>query len=496
MNSEEFFGKRDAGQENSETLAKYFLRMDLVSNIKSDNKSIGKCIIVGVKGSGKTALCRNIQMECDKNGVGWRLELSDGFPVEDNKRQSSFYSSLLIVYLLSKIIDIIEDNKKAFSKEALSSLPGLVEKFKSSATTFFKSINFEFSADGPKINFNVEQLLKLGQRELSQIKIEKFKEILTPCLSEKRGYILIDDVDEIFPGSDTNFEFIEGLISASVTINNVFGNLLHCLVFIKAGAYSRFYENGRNYDKYPESVVFLRWGSGELMDMFALRAKIASGSKELFEERFKTMQLVFEGTESEIQKIEEFMVSRCNSGPRDIIILGNFAKQEAINRKIKFEDLVKREGDYSQEKIYLLNRDYKYQYGDITELLSRVFRNQPVIFSKGKLEEFIQTAILGNAKIMNGQLGSMELLKSVDSSKVIEKLFDFGFIGFREDGKSEFQYMMDLQNKMLQPGSRLFTAFEHRIHPAYVTYLRLVSKTTNESIKERVKANPARKGKS
>jgi len=88
--------------------------------------------------------------------------------------------------------------------------------------------------------------------------------------------------------------------------------------------------------------------------------------------------------------------------------------------------------------------------------------------------------MLGNADIMKGEFGAMPLLRSADSSKVMENLFEFGFIGFRDDSKSEFVYMMDLQSDMIDPGDRLFQAYEHRIHPAYESYLRLTSRGTTK----------------
>ncbi len=92
--------------------------------------------------------------------------------------------------------------------------------------------------------------------------------------------------------------------------------------------------------------------------------------------------------------------------------------------------------------------------------------------------------MLGNAEIMRSDFGSMELLRSADASSVMEKLFDFGFIGFRDNANSEFVYMMDMQSEMIQPGRRLFHAYEHRIHPAYESHLRLKASTPSRNKKK------------
>lgn len=479
MNYDEYFGKRDAEQENAIDLAKFFYRPNLLDRIKINSKSQGNCIIVGVKGSGKTAICKSIENSADKKGIVLKLERADGFQIEPSidevKRQSSYYESLLIVYLLSRLIEIVRKNQDSFSKEAREKLPNALKRFGDFLGSTLKQLKISAGTSGINLELDIEQLLKQNQRDLSKAKLSNFLEILEPCLKEKRGHILIDDVDEIFPGSDTNYEFIEGLIAAARAINNTFGNLLHCLVFLKAGPYSRYFEHGRNYDKHASAALIIRWDANELIEMLATRARaIALGAAPGKTDSWKDLQLVFDGNKEKIDEIGRFLISRCNSGPRDLVVLGNFSKQAAGESKITLEDIKKVDGQYSQEKINQLNRDYQRQYGNVSSLLTKVFRNHPMVYPKGNLEQLIQTEILGNAEIMESGFGSMELLAESDSSTVMEKLFDFGFVGYRENSNSDFIYMMDMQSAMVEPGDQLFDAYEHRIHPAYQSYLRLL----------------------
>src|SRR6266498_2018601 len=219
MNNDEFFGKRDADEEDTDNLSKYFYHLGLLDKLKTDNKAKGASIVVGVKGSGKTAICRTIERTHQKNGITWKLRLADGFPVEDEKKQSSYYESFLVVYLLSRLINLIRDNKDKFSDEAIKELPGAIDRLRGFATQVFKHTKATVGSDGLGISLEIGQLLREGQRELSHLSVERFREVLNPCLTERRGVILIDDVDEIFPNSDMNYEFIEGLIASAVRIN-------------------------------------------------------------------------------------------------------------------------------------------------------------------------------------------------------------------------------------------------------------------------------------
>ena len=474
MPYESFFGKRDAGQENPNQLIQYYHRQEELERLKSEDKAEGACVIAGVKGSGKTAICKVIEYEQSQYGIGWTLNISDGFSVNNDTRQSSYFRSLLIVHLLSKLTQLISRNQENFSKEALDALPGAISKLRSLAETILGNTTASVDSDGISISLDIRELLNLGQGSLSQFSLEQFFEMLSPCLSERGGYILVDDVDEIFPGSDQNYEFIEGLIAAAVDINSFFGNLLHCLVFLKAGAYSLYFEHGRNYDKYgEEATIVLRWGSTELTEMMAIRSRVAAGVDDDEELPWKSLGRSFGGRKNDILSSIDYMLERSNSGPRDLVIFGNLAKQIAGTQKISLDDLKDQENRYSQEKLFLLNRDYSMQYGDVANLIAKVFRRQPAIFSKGKLEKFIQTQILGNSEVMNGEFSTMQLLRSRDAARVLTNLFDFGFIGFRSHPELPFMYMMDMQSDLVVPGVQLLDAYEHRIHPAYQGYLML-----------------------
>ncbi len=476
MPYESFFGKRDAGQEDPKQLVQYYQQPDELDRLKTEEKAQGACIVVGVKGSGKTAICKVIEYNQLQFGIGWTLDISDGFSVENVSKQSSYFRSLLIVHFLSKLTHLITKNKEMFSDDAQKALPGAISKLRSLAETILGNTNVSAGSDGISLDLDVGELLKLGQRSLSQFSLEQFCDILSPCLSERRGYILVDDVDEIFPGSDKNYEFIEGLIAAAVDINSVFGNLLHCLVFLKAGAYSLFFEHGRNYDKYgEEATIVLRWGSRELTEMMAIRSRVAVGVDEEEEVPWRSLGRTFAGRKNDILSSINYMLERSNSGPRDLVIFGNLAKQSANSRKISLDDIKSQENRYSQEKLFLLNRDYSIQFGDVANLIAKVFRRKPAVFSKGKLEMFIQTKILGESEVMDGEFSTMPLLGSRDAARVLTILFDFGFLGFRSDDESPFKYMMDMQSDLVVPGVQLLNAYEHRIHPAYQGYLMLTS---------------------
>lgn len=465
-----FFGEPDAKQESADQLKNYYCKIDLINRLKVDQKAKGSTFVVGAKGSGKTAICRMIER---KEGLIWKLSKLDGIEAGNSiGRLSSYYESLLIVHLLSKYLDLLLKEQENYSDEAKKVLPNKFERFMKKASHLLGDTKIEPNLKVLTINIDVGQLMQKSLQDISKVTCKEFKDVLEPCLKEKRGYILIDDVDDIFPGTDTNFELLEGLLGAVTSINNEFGNLLHCLIFLKSGIYSRYLEHGRNFDWFAGKEVVLRWIDNDLVEIIAARARVAVNNKDKKLDALKSWQLVFSGNISEIKKIKDYILKRVNGGPRDAIHFCNLAKNSVGEKIIPFSAIKSVEPDYSRFKLYSLNSNFEKQYGDVANLLSSVFRRKPSTYPKGKLEELIQIEILGNSERIL-KYGATNLLKSFDATYVMERFFDFGFIGYRENKNSNLIYSNNLPPTISNPGSKLLQAFEHTIHPAYSTHLLL-----------------------
>jgi hypothetical protein len=78
---DEYFGKADAEQESLGHLTDYFFSKKSFEELKTDNLDSGKCVVVGVKGSGKTHICKWLQQDYKDSRIGWKFEISDGISV-------------------------------------------------------------------------------------------------------------------------------------------------------------------------------------------------------------------------------------------------------------------------------------------------------------------------------------------------------------------------------------------------------------------------------
>jgi hypothetical protein len=467
-----FFGYSDAANEK-EVLSQYFYKQPLFSDIKLDKKAEGVSIIVGSKGSGKTALSQAIQNE-RKDSIIWNLEQVDGFqPNEQMLGNAAISESVLRNILATGVIERIRKaGKQIFSEEALDQLKKLEDgAFQKIAKFISTTGKVSLSPNAPGIEFDFSKLRKNKDLDVFQrIDINEYVNVMRPALSEHRAYILIDDVDTIFPGGEQSDEFLEGIVSACVRLNNAFSSDLHCLVFLNSGMYEKYFKSARTYDKCREFIGKIRWDSEELAEMLAMRIKYRLNISEV-EPAWKSWKRAFNATnKQDVAGIQKYMIERCNSGPRDLINFGNLAKERSGNNLISMSNIKNAEGDYSHEKLFLLNRDYGLKYDKLSELLEAVFAGQSISYKAKNLEEHISTKLFGNADIRQAY-GSLEYLKYGSPRAFMELLYRTGFIGYKTKKTTEFTFSMAVPDS----GDQLHIALEHRIHPAYQKYLGLTN---------------------
>src|SRR5882672_3059213 len=77
MELEHYFGQADARNNSSADIIADHLTRKYESILKKGTRDAGKSVIVGIKGSGKTALRRHIEQE--KEAIVWNLDVDHGF---------------------------------------------------------------------------------------------------------------------------------------------------------------------------------------------------------------------------------------------------------------------------------------------------------------------------------------------------------------------------------------------------------------------------------
>jgi hypothetical protein len=458
-----YFGYSDASDD--EDLYKYFYRTPLFDQIKKGNKASGKFLVHGIKGAGKTAICNKIQAE-NASQLVRKIDKSFGFDVSARGKYAAPIESLMITLLLKEVINEIKTRASDFTnKQAVKKVDSLIDKLRG----IFSQVISGTTVKSPIIEFDLEKIFTKKLDGFSQFKIDEYLRALEPALNEKQGYILVDDVDDVFTGADENAAFIEGLVRAAKEINKSFGKSLHCLIFLKSGLFKLFFENAKEYDKLRDFIVSISWGKEELAELLARRIRQKHNLAQTVP-HWTAWQHEFEGSDQkQIEEIQSYIISRCVSGPRDLIVYCNMAKEEAGKDKIGSKHIKKVEDLYSKEKLYEINRDFGKTYPKISDLLQQAFAGESQTYLDDKLRKLLTEKILANDKI-HQLFDKYEYILLATKESLMELLYGIGFLGFRGTKTSEVEFVMTNP----EPGSKvLYTAYEYRIHDAYRQYLNL-----------------------
>jgi hypothetical protein len=459
-----YFGYIDA--DDDPDLSKYFYRAPLFEQIKKGDKNEGKFVIHGIKGAGKTAICRMLA-EANASKIVCRIDKSFGFEVDSLGEYAAPIEGLLLTLLLDELANEIKSRKSEFSDP--QSIKG-VDNLKSRLGGFLKKVVGATKIRATVVEVDVQKILESKHISgFSRFKIADYGDILTPALKEKQGYILIDDVDDVFIGADKNAAFVEGLVRATKQINMYFGRNLHCLVFLKSGLFKLFFENAREYDKLQDFIISISWGKNELIELLGDRIKQKHGARE-GKPIWRSWQLDFGGdNEEEIQQLQDYILDRCVSGPRDLIMYCNMAKEKAGSGKISMDDVKEVEDSYSKEKLAQINRDFGRTYPRIFEFLQQVFTGQRQRYTNAQMFELLNDRIIADERLQ-AAFGKLHYVMFATKENLVDLLYGIGFIGFKRARTSGVEFVIT----NAEPGPRiLYTAVEYMIHNAYAQCLNL-----------------------
>lgn len=456
-----YFGFSDAADETN--LKQYFVRSSVYEEVKKGKKKTGIFVVHGVKGAGKTAICNMLQMENEDKQLVLKIDKTFGFDVRDINANSAAFEGLMLTLLLAELVQTIEDHEDDFSSQAMKKAASSTTKFKA----FISRIPSAIKVKAGPLELDPSKLLE-HVAKFTRFDIGEYLDSLTPVLQEHQAYILLDDIDDVFAGADRNPDFVEGLLRAAKEINKVFGNMIHCVVFLKFGVFKLFFENAKEYDKLRDYISSsISWGKSELTRLLAVRIRQKHNKPAI--EDGAAWALEFDA-KSGLEKIQDYIVSRCISGPRDLIVYCNMAKERAGANKITMEDVEAVDDVYSKEKLATLNRDFGRTYPQISDFVQQLFSGEKQVYSNEALVKFLTERVISRATELKSVFKEAEYLQFATKERLIELLYSIGFIGFRRTKTSTLEFVITNPN----PGSQvLYKAAEYRIHHAYKKYLNL-----------------------
>ena len=452
------FGNEAAENEDINLLEKYYLKGALYNQVKSNNPLY---IVVGHKGTGKSALLKMLSLEESKTGFAIELQKED-FDYGDLKEQSyKFYKENLIQLVFNKLIGIVKCNNAQIQNQNPAFINWLGQFSEGLKEVVGKSYA-EIKNENYMISFeNFCTLTKIGVFESKPI-------------TE-----LIDDLDLEWKDTQIERNNMSAFINAVRRIISSLSNVKF-RISMRTSVYYSVRMSDESTDKFESSVVWLSWTNDEIFSMLVKRVLAFEGKEILCEsievlsqaERLKLINNVFEerfngkGYWNNVLMYRVLM-SLVRKRPRDLIKLCLLASRKAeINKhnKINTKDLESIFGEYSHGRMQDTINEYRSELSNIEEVL---YKMKPSVVEKRKcIYKFPE--LLQKLKYIIDQCSCKFFTngQKLEPKNLATFLYKINFMTARKDTDQGIQRLYFDEHQYAINNFTDF-GFDMEIHPAY-----------------------------
>jgi len=461
--------KLDFGQDSAESEAQTLHYVFLSAPFYRRLRTFKKWLVLGRKGSGKTAAClmlfRQLKNEELVTYLTSRSLSAAKSTILDQTSINSDEASLLkwhYVFLLEAsryIVCAAEEkygsNYITWPKPVRGIRSFLVNQDTDQANQLDKAMKFvrginKFAISAFKVEGSIE-MSTTSEDVLGDVLDQTFALVQesSELVLNKSLYILVDQVDDLWDSTKTGQDLIIGLLRSAKEVNDRL-SFAKVIVFLRSDIFShlRFHDS----DKYRSHTELITWTTSNLKKLIALRIKQSTGIRGNTDSLWEA---VFPATVKGKDTLE-YLVKHTFMRPRDLIQLCNICRDAASNRDgqgIMAEDIIEAIPQYSDWKLQDLVSEYDVQYPFLERFLLSVFYNYP--YSQMKREDF-KDLFEGQKPSFVKQYGSV-YFEPTDT--LLQVLYTIGFLGVFLNGKTLYASLGD---KFILPYARLL-----EIHPAF-----------------------------
>lgn len=468
-----YFGRDDAESDFGEggLLRAGFLRTTAYEAALAGKKQL----IIGRKGSGKSAIC----MTLAANGHGYVASLvtPDAMSLDEIRRfelQGVTYQmakSLFWRYMLGlqaakyvvaharshhrkSIPDSVDQLRKFLVANDQNDDPHFHEQFWRSIQRL-KSLSL--GAFGVKVSVEIDAPSE-GLRTSSQLElIERYVRTALSDLAcpaeHPRLLLLIDQLEQIWSNDPESDAMVTGLLLATKHVARSFPGI-RCVVFLRADIYDvlQFAER----DKFRGDEMRIDWTPGNLLDLLLVRARASMGRPITTDDLWT---LLFPPTIDQ-EPAYSYLISHTLRRPRDLIQLANLCRDTADKNghdSITDSDVKEAEVRFSQWKLDDLEAEYRVNYPFLSDLFGP-FQNSGYIISRTGLVERFSPLLEALRKRFP------ELAPALTLDAIIDILYGVGFLGVRRKTQTVYSYQDPVR---IEPNECQFY-----IHPCFRQALR------------------------
>jgi hypothetical protein len=482
-----YFGKDDAESDFGKggLLKQGFLRTSAYEAALEGQKSL----IIGRKGSGKSAICLMLHNVLSGNGRGSlvtpdeisadeirRFHLS-GIPLEQSKQLIWRY--VFAVQYAKYLLTVAKSSKRQEQPDSVSAVRRflvdnhevddltirerfwkVVERLKGSVSleAFGASIGAEVenAAPGIRVEDQIQHLEKKLRAAASDLGITE---------QSSSFHLLVDQIEKVWSDDRESDAMVVGLLQAAKEVQMRLGAVL-CTVFLRTDIYERLQFADR--DKLRGEEFHIDWDGPRLLELILTRARASSG------EMITAKDLWREGAQGDgvfpthigDQDIESFVVSRTLMRPRDIIQLCNAcrdtAKTNGQRDRIQERDVEHALAVYSNWKLSDLQNEWAINYpflADVFILLS----HSSCIISRRSFEARL-TQVKSDLESRYPNLGT-----ALSPTTLLSILYSIGLLGVIRNGETVYSYQEKVERGIRAADTQFV------LHPCFRHALQSVS---------------------
>jgi len=264
------------------------------------------------------------------------------------------------------------------------------------------------------------------------------RQSLAEHLSRKYLYILIDDLDKNWTGSQDNIDLIQCLFDCIIELGTKFYGNVKFVVALRTDIFRQL--NFRQTEKVRPYVTEINWYNNQLREIIELR--LTSYWKCSLEKALSRFPKTFKGEDT-----LEFLIQRTMRRPRDLINFVNLCINEANMKSARYVSRASvraAEKRYSRFRIEALLDEWKYVYPHL-EVWIDSFAGRKFTISYSELKKIFE-------------------YEDKPIKEIIDSLYEVGFLGYYSPENEKINFSFISRGK---PG------FDHKyhIHVAFYSYL-------------------------
>ena len=468
----------DDSAEKDENLLSYFVSTESYNRLSRKSKSL----IIGRKGSGKSALRKKLESDCISQNDTHVINISPKYSsirniINDKSLRESFGEEIFFQHswLRQMMLDALcmfgHKAKSSYATDSMAYARNIAKELNRTSKDIVENISDILS----RIKVKAGNLGELGlqlEKELRNVAdVDSLEHHLKEIASSgAKTIIMVDDLDLGWDNTEVSNNLLLGLLAASSYLMALSSNI-HVFIYLREDVYSILMEKTQHSDKY-RNIERIRWDTDSLISLLAKRirhnydeAKESLDSDEFYAVFPKTI-----GTHN----TDNWLVERTLSRPRELIQISRFYTEGLEGNTSDDKVLKSCESTYSSWKLDDLATEYSNQYPGLADIFSfwktKFFRHKYHLSYDDITEKIFQ--IFDEATI--NQTWFNELAVQANFDGFLSVLFEIGFIGDfvlgGEGGSKTFYSYADRHEPRFN---------EVQIHPCFRTAVNTVDRILN-----------------